>query len=41
MPPRAARSTSKGPGARSASKGRKKALDLDSVPDVAHAIDVA
>ena len=40
MPPRAARSSSKGPSARASSKGRKKSLDLDSVPDVAHAIEI-
>jgi Ca2+ transporting ATPase len=40
MPPRQARSSSKGPAPRSASKGRKKALDLDSVADVAHALEV-
>jgi len=40
MPPRSARSSSKGPGARSASKGRKRPLDLDTVADKAHALDV-
>ena len=38
--PRSARSSSKGPGARSASKGRKRPLDLDSVAGQAHALEV-